>query len=54
MYTIEGQAEGMFGLFYKPEFQCGIGYDGNAVYDFRNAGSSEFTRLPAEPVRFVM
>lgn len=34
--SVEGEAVGMLGLFYKPGFYCGIGFDGQETFVFRN------------------
>jgi xylan 1,4-beta-xylosidase len=39
--TVEGEAEGTLGLFYKPGFYCGIGFDGKGTFVFRNHNTSE-------------
>ncbi|MGO4731148.1 family 43 glycosylhydrolase [Paenibacillus sp. 2KB_22] len=50
--TVEEGTEGMLGLFYKPGFHYGIGFDGKEIYAFRNHIRSERTPiLPGEPVR---
>lgn len=34
--SVEGEAEGTLGLFYKPGFYYGIGFDGKQVFSFHN------------------
>lgn len=43
--TVEGSAAGMIGLFYKPGFYYGIGFDGIKAFAFRNQIRSELTDL---------
>jgi xylan 1,4-beta-xylosidase len=39
--TVEGEASGTLGLFYKPGFYCGIGFDGKGTFVFRNQNTTE-------------
>lgn len=43
--TVEGEAEGTLGLYYKPGFHCGIGFNGKEPFAFRNRYKSEHTTL---------
>ena len=38
---VEGDAEGTLGLFYKPGFHFGIGFDGKGSFVFRNLNTNE-------------
>ncbi|MFC5471816.1 family 43 glycosylhydrolase [Cohnella suwonensis] len=42
---VEEGAAGRLSLFYKPGFQCGIGFDGRRVFAFRNDYKSEHTEV---------
>jgi xylan 1,4-beta-xylosidase len=42
---VEGEAAGTLGLFYKPGFHCGIGFDGKEAFAFRNDYRSERTAV---------
>lgn len=42
---VEGDAEGMLGLFYKPGFHYGIGFNGKETFVFRNQKTTEGTAL---------
>ncbi|RCW48516.1 family 43 glycosylhydrolase [Paenibacillus prosopidis] len=48
--TVEGEAEGTLGLFYKPGFHFGIGFDGKEAFAFRNDYSTEHMPLSGESV----
>ncbi|MNB91678.1 Beta-xylosidase [compost metagenome] len=39
--SVEGEAEARLGLFYKPGFYYGIGFDGKNVFAFRDHGASK-------------
>ncbi|WP_339310967.1 family 43 glycosylhydrolase [Paenibacillus sp. FSL M7-0896] len=43
--TVEGDAQGTLGLFYKPGFHYGIGFDGKEAFAFRNHITSERTAV---------
>jgi xylan 1,4-beta-xylosidase len=47
---VEANTVGRLGLFYKPGFQCGVGFDGNQVYVFRNNYNTEYTPITGKAV----
>ena len=42
--SVTGEVQGCIGLFYRPGFQCGIGFDSKEIFAFRNTYISE--RIP--------
>lgn len=48
--TVEGRAEGTLGLFYKPGFHYGIGFDGKEAFAVRNHSTSERSAVYGESV----
>ncbi|MNB97203.1 Beta-xylosidase [compost metagenome] len=50
--TIEAEdgAVGSLSLFYKPGFQCGIGFDGKYVFAFRGSYMTEYTEITGNTV----
>ncbi|MDQ6417903.1 family 43 glycosylhydrolase [Paenibacillus sp. LHD-117] len=46
----EEGTEGHLSLFYKPGFQCGIGFNGTHVFSFRDQYRSEYTEAAADAV----
>lgn len=42
---LEEATEGRLSLFYKPGFQCGIGFNGSHVFSFRDQYRSEYTKV---------
>ncbi len=49
--TVEGEAEGTLGLFYKPGVHYGIGFDGTKAFAFRNHIASERTAVSGGTVK---
>ncbi|MBW4080010.1 family 43 glycosylhydrolase [Paenibacillus sp. S150] len=48
--SLQGKAEGTLGLFYKPGFYYGIGFDGKEAFAFRNHNTSERMAVSGESV----
>ena len=42
--SVTGEVQGCMSLFYRPGFQCGIGFDGKDIFAFRDTYISE--RIP--------
>ncbi|XEC94803.1 family 43 glycosylhydrolase [Paenibacillus tarimensis] len=47
---LEEGTEGRLSLFYKPGFQCGIGFNGTHVFSFRDQYRSEYTEISGSTV----
>lgn len=46
--AVAGEAQGTLGLFYKPGFHCGIGFDGKQAFAFRDQYRSEHVEVSSE------